>query len=340
VYLVRASSLPKLFSAIPDTCKALSEIPEFTEEVRKMRILLKDGIKYLPYKYKDENELERMVVEHSEVMFGVDSIFFPKQKIKARSGIATIPDGFILLMNDEKWYILEVELASHPLYEHIVVQVSKFNTAIKNSKTRKKLIDVFYDEVRDNIQIKYKFEFNRIMKESYKFLSDTISKGPEVIVVVDEKTRELDEVCGSLPFRTTVLRFGTYYREKIGVGVHTHSFDTLRDYGIEGQIPSREEEKEVRKSTPTGRVETGVAATERKTSWIDYCKEALENLGNRASLKDIYGEVDQLRTNAGERKIENLGAAVRNTLEKNSRGKGQDMFGPEEIGSGIWLLKT
>lgn len=233
-----------------------------------MRILLKDGIEYLPHKYKDENELEGMVMEHSEAMFGVDSVFFSKQKIKARSGIATVPDGFILLMNDEKWYILEVELASHPLYEHIVVQVSKFNTAIKNSKTRKKLIDVFYDEVRDNIRIKYKFEFNRIMKEPYKFLSDTISKGPEVIVVVDEKTRELDEVCGSLPFRTTVLRFGTYYREKIGVGVHIHSFDTLRDHDIKKQI-SPEEEKEIKEVIPVRGRRIEITLTKIHTP-IDY----------------------------------------------------------------------
>lgn len=264
-----------------------------------MRILLKDGIKYLPYKYKDENELERMVVEHSEVMFGVDSIFFPKQKIKALSGIVTIPDGFILLMNDEKWYILEVELASHPLYEHIVVQVSKFNTAIKNSKTRKKLVDVFYDEVRDNIQIKYKFEFNRIMKEPYKFLSDTISKGPEVIVVVDEKTRELDELCGSLPFRTTVLKFETYCREKIGLGVHIHSFDTLRDHGIREQI-SPDQEKEINEviSVRGRRIEITLTKihTPRKYALIPIPKEHRSFFPGYKEPLTLITDVGEIRT--------------------------------------------
>ncbi len=305
-----------------------------------MRILLEDGIKYVPYRYKDEGEFEQMVMEHRETIFGVDSVFFPKQRIKARSGIVTIPDGFILLINDKKWYILEMELASHPLYEHIVVQVNKFNAAIKNSETRSKLIDAFYKEVTNNIEVRYKFEVNGITKESYKFLSDAVNKNPEVVVVIDERTKELDEVCESLPFRTTVLKFETYCREKIGIGVHVHSFDTLRDFGIEEQMPSQEEEKQVRKSTPTGRAETRVAATGRKRSWVDYCKEALENLGNRAPLKDIYKEVRQLRNNADERKIENLEAAVRNTLEKNSRGNGLDIFEPEKIASGVWLLKT
>ncbi len=198
-----------------------------------MTILLKDGIKYLPYKYKDEDELERLLIEHSEIIFGTDSVIFPKRKIKARSGIGTIPDGFVVLINEKKWYILEVELTSHPLYDHIVVQISKFNIAIKNQNTRKKLIDVFYDEIKNNIQIKHKLEFNRITKELYKFLSDIINGDPEVIIVIDERAEELDEVSQSLPFRATILRFETYEREKIGVGVHIHSFDTLKDYKIE-----------------------------------------------------------------------------------------------------------
>ncbi len=208
-----------------------------------MKILLKDGIRYLPYKYKDEDELERLLVEHSEIIFGADSVTFPKRKIKARSGIATIPDGFVLLINEKKWYILEVELASHPLYEHIVVQISKFNSAIKNQNTRKKLIDVFYDEIENNIQIKYKLEFNKITKELYKFLSDTLNKDPEIIIVIDEQTKELDEVCEGLPFRTTVLNFETYQREEIGVGVHIHSFDTLKDYVIKEQPQPRKIDK-------------------------------------------------------------------------------------------------
>jgi len=238
-------------------------------------MLLKDGIRYLPYKYKDEDELERLLVEHSEIIFGADSVTFPKRKIKTRSGIATIPDGFVLLINEKKWYILEVELASHPLYEHIVVQISKFNSAIKNQNTRKKLIDVFYDEIENNIQIKYKLEFNKITKELYKFLSDTLTKDPEVIIVIDEQTKELDEVCEGLPFRTTVLSFETYHREEIGVGVHIHSFDTLKDYKIKEPILPQEEEKEDKEIITKRRIEIILTSihTPRKFALINLPKE-------------------------------------------------------------------
>jgi len=45
-----------------------------------MKLLLKDGIKYLPYRYKDEDELEQMVIDHYEVIFDKNAVFFQKQK--------------------------------------------------------------------------------------------------------------------------------------------------------------------------------------------------------------------------------------------------------------------
>ena len=89
--------------------------------------------------------------------------------------MGTIPDGFVLLIDEEKWYIVEVELSSHPLHEHIIVQISKFNSAIGASTTRRKLIDAFYDAVENNTPMKDKFEVKGVTKELYKFLSDIIN---------------------------------------------------------------------------------------------------------------------------------------------------------------------
>ena len=33
-----------------------------------MKMLLKDGIRYLPYDYGDEDELEQMAIEHSDIL--------------------------------------------------------------------------------------------------------------------------------------------------------------------------------------------------------------------------------------------------------------------------------
>lgn len=191
---------------------------------------MKDGIKYLPHYYVDELQLENFVRENINLIFGEDAIFFEKTKIRSISGIGTITDGFVLHLPEKKWYILEVELARHPLFEHIVTQVSKFNSAIKNSVTKQKLINAFFKEIKENPQMNFKVESSGIQKEIHKFLTDLINNNPEVAIIIDERTEDLTDVCNALPFVTNILEFKTYCRENVGIEVPIHIFDTLCDY--------------------------------------------------------------------------------------------------------------
>lgn len=192
-----------------------------------MNILIKDGIKYLPHNYEDEQQFENFVRNHINFIFGENAIFFEKAKIKSISGIGTITDGFILHLTEKKWYILEIELARHSLFEHIVTQISKFNSAIKNSATRQKLISAFYKEIEENPLISLRVKSSGIQRETHKFLTDVINNDPEIAIIIDEKTEDLTEVCNTLPFVTNVLEFKTYYREHVGIEVPVHIFDTL-----------------------------------------------------------------------------------------------------------------
>jgi len=71
-----------------------------------MEILLKDGVKYVPHVYKDEDELEKMVFEHYKEIFGEDSILFSKHVITTSSGIGTVPDAFVISIKQKKWFIV------------------------------------------------------------------------------------------------------------------------------------------------------------------------------------------------------------------------------------------
>lgn len=208
-----------------------------------MEIVVKDGVKYLPYQYKDELELENLVRKHIEFIFGNNSLFFDKSKIKSKSGIGSIPDGFVLLPLEQKWYIIEVELSQHPLHEHIVPQISKFNSAIKNPVTKRKIIDAFEEEIENNPNLNYKYKSTGIKKERYKLLTEVINKSPEIVIIIDKKTKELEDVCDSLPFASKIIRFKTYKRESSNVMVHM--FDTLVSYSIE----NKEEEFVIEKPT-------------------------------------------------------------------------------------------
>jgi len=188
--------------------------------------MLKDGIKYLPYKYKNEEELEKMIIEHYKEIFGEDSILLPKQRIQTSAGFGTIPDAFVLSLREKRWYVIEVELSVHPLYQHIVPQITKFYNALKNTTTQKELVRYFYNEVKADPWKLALFQSNGI-NEVYKFISETIETKPEIIIIVDEENNELNDVCNALPFNSKVIVFKTYYRKNVGIEVHIHLFESV-----------------------------------------------------------------------------------------------------------------
>jgi hypothetical protein len=210
-----------------------------------MRLLLKDGVKYLPYEYKDESELEQMVVEHSEGVFGEDSLFLYKQRMQTLYGTVTIPDGFVLFTESREWCIVEVELASHPLYDHIVTQIMKFLGALQNPSVRKKLVEAFFEQIRLDYLLKNRFESAIPGTELHKFLSDVLDKKPLIAIVIDKDHPDLKGVCESLPSRPSVSVFETYARERAGLEVHVHSLDALGEREPE-ELEEEEEEEPAR----------------------------------------------------------------------------------------------
>ncbi|MBA7486613.1 hypothetical protein ES707_22174 [subsurface metagenome] len=210
-----------------------------------MEIAVKDDVRYLPHKYRNEDELENLVKEHVEFIFGNNSLFFEKSKIKSSASIVSIPDGFVLLPLEEKWYVIEVELSKHPLHDHIVPQILKFFGAIKNSIARKKLVDTFYEEIESKPILNYKYKIAGIKKERYKLLTDVINKNPEFAIIIDEKTRELEEICESLPFTSKVIEFRTYQRE--GSNVSIYIFDAL--YSPKKKLVSKPRKMIIRSDT-------------------------------------------------------------------------------------------
>jgi len=245
-----------------------------------MKILMKDGIKYLLYQYKDESELEEYVKKHIKFIFGDGSLFFEKTKIKSRAGIGSIPDGFVLQIHNQKWYVLEIELAQHPLYEHIVPQISKFYSGIKNHTTRKKLIDAFYEEIKSNPLLMYVYEAANIKKDLYKFLTDLVNDSPEIVVIIDNKTKEIEDICASLPFPSRVIEFKTYQREQSNVFIY--AFEVLAIF--------RKEEKMLPIDAQIGLKETQIVlrGQETITQILEVAKLVLKH---GKSYKDAVKEV-------------------------------------------------
>jgi predicted HNH restriction endonuclease len=79
--------------------------------------------------------------------------------------------------------------------------------------------------------------------------------------------------------------------------------------------------------------------------WWESVEQALENLGGKASLKDIYDEVRNVRVDSGDTTPVSLEEVVRKELEYNSsdsinwRGTRDLFFSVHGIGNGFWGVR-
>ncbi|MEM2873734.1 MAG: DUF5655 domain-containing protein [Nitrososphaerales archaeon] len=195
-------------------------------DINEILMLLIDGVKYHLHEFKEEREFESVVEEHAKDIFGEESIYFGKKKISSLSGIGSIPDGYAITFKDtQRWYVVEVELSSHRIFNHVVPQINKFINGIRSDRTKRELINYMNEEIRSQPIIEHLIKER--FGEVYKFLSDLIYKPPIVLIIIDEKTKELDDVVSSIPAETKVLEFKTFEREGVGLGVHAHLFSPL-----------------------------------------------------------------------------------------------------------------
>jgi hypothetical protein len=198
-----------------------------------VKVVVIDGSKYLRQEYRDEAQLEGLFWRHAEVALGAKLTLLPKTKIRSAGDVASIPDGYAIDFAHRIWYVVEVELARHPIYEHIVPQVSKFSVAIKNPATRRKLMGAIYESVKTDVSLS---------GDTHKALWDIIEREPAFVIVIDTVTKELIEAKDSLPLNPRIIEFQTFAGESGGNQAALHVFDVLRD--------PRQPELEVAPETP------------------------------------------------------------------------------------------
>lgn len=199
--------------------------------VFELEVALRDGTIYLPYRYKLEKELENIVIENIEKIFSSSVFFLGKKIIESATNIKAVPDGFIIDLIRKKWYLIEIELAIHSPYEHIIPQLTKFSAIIKNQKKKKNLLDSFYEEIKNHEKI----TLLEIKGELYKALTDTIERDPELVVIIDEKTKRFEEALSALSdlfnSKVKIVEFKTYKRKNTNDCIHV--FNTLFESEIE-----------------------------------------------------------------------------------------------------------
>jgi predicted transport protein len=204
-----------------------------------MKIVI-DNITYGLITPRDEETMEKSIQENSHHIFGENSFYFDVKKvIRSKAGIASIPDGYVILLEpNPKWCIIEVELASHPLYEHLIPQLSKFNRGIADTQTRKKLVEILYEIFNNDEVLKAQLKKQVKTGEIYKFISDLVSEEPLIVVAIDQTTQELHEALSDIRGNVKILEFRTFRREGVSDEINAYVFEPIVDKKIKAGTES------------------------------------------------------------------------------------------------------
>lgn len=229
-------------------------------------MILIDGARYELWSPKEESELEAIVREHSKDIWGPNSLYLESSKLRTEAGVGSRPDAFVLLVDGSpECNIVEVELSSHPLYEHVVAQVIKFGSGLANPGTQRKLVNLIYNGLNANVSLAGQVKRITRSADLHKFLSDLLARPPVLTIVIEEKTRLLDEAVQQLPSHlfgaVKVVELRTFCREGCGLLAHAHLFEPQwQTSGVRGSTAVRDIPAGQRLSEGMPRGCTGVTA--------------------------------------------------------------------------------
>jgi len=164
-------------------------------------LIFKDT-KFIKSPFDSEAELEQVIVDNYEYLFGPTSFYLPKAKIKTADGVGTIPDGFAIDIGEHKWYLVEAELMHHSVWNHIAPQVTKQILASQQAVTKRTLIDLAVQQYLTDDYTKEKFQDLNIEAVNVRqVVGDILETDPIIGVPIDGVTNDLRDWARSLKYK-------------------------------------------------------------------------------------------------------------------------------------------
>ena len=173
-------------------------------------LIVKDRI-FIKTPFANEQELEQVVVDNYEYIFGPTSIYLPKTLIKTGDGTGTIPDGFAIDLASKKWYLVEAELLHHNVWGHIAPQISKQVIASLQPLSKKTIEDLAVDQYQNDATTKEKFAEQRIKEiDVRKVLGEILNKEPIIGLPIDAISGDLKEWARTLKYNVKLWTITKY----------------------------------------------------------------------------------------------------------------------------------
>lgn len=157
-------------------------------------MLITKSTRYIQAPFDSEEELEQVVIDNYEYIFGPSAIYLPKGLILTPDGFGTIPDGFAFDLSKKQWFIVEAELAKHNIWSHIAPQVAKQITAASKPESKRYLIERVVSLFREKQEVQDKFEDEGIEHiDIRKVLDQILATQPLLGMPIDSVSADLRE---------------------------------------------------------------------------------------------------------------------------------------------------
>ena len=178
-------------------------------------MLIFKNTKFIKSPFRNEDELEQVIISNYEFVFGPKSIYLPKKLIKTIDGVGTIPDGFAIDLSAKRWYLVEAELLHHNVWNHIAPQVSKQLIASLQPLSKKTIEDLAVVQYQEDLTTKEKFNEQGILPVNVrKVLAEILDKDPLVGLPIDAISGDLKEWARTLKYNVKLWKITKYVEFK------------------------------------------------------------------------------------------------------------------------------
>lgn len=182
-----------------------------------MKTIINEDKKYVEYIYKKESEFEKDIINNSKELFGKNTYYIDVKKlIKNEVSFGTIPDGYLLdctYEREPRLYIVENELRSHSIKDHIAPQLTQFYFNYKvNFQKIKGLVIKCLEKEKINID---GIAENAGYRNADDMLTHLIyNEELRVIIPIDEVTEELNSLKKMFRFNIEIKQFKKYISDE------------------------------------------------------------------------------------------------------------------------------
>lgn len=148
-------------------------------------------------------------------IFGANSIYFDvKQRVKSVAK-TKITDGLLLDLNNNMFWLVEIELSKHDPDMHIAPQINGFIRALQKQETLSEITNIVYNSLKND---KSKLALAKKAlgdEEVYLSIDRMLRERCGILIIIDEITPEIEEILPDFVMKknTKIIKFRTYEKD-------------------------------------------------------------------------------------------------------------------------------